>query len=248
MPKIKKQKKAAVEEKPVCLRCRENEPVEETIAYSKYAKGTLCLSCQRVIIRERIMELKVPKMFMKSTLANFDIPRKNDHREQIQLVATTIREYANDFHPDKSKNLLLYGTVGTGKSHLAWGVLKHVAIHKGIVGTYRVFGKLMEDIRYGFNRKDAAQERDLVSALCHTKLLVLDEVGSETDTDYEMKIVQNILSERYNRMLPTIVITNKNENEFLQIFSERSLDRLLAEGNLRIPFAWKSYRTNKWRK
>lgn len=243
----KKKAKNTEEEKQLCLRCRESEPTSEVLLKSEYAAGTLCKKCQLTMINLRLLDLSITPRFRKSTLANFDIPFRHPHRESIKVAAEVVREYAKNFHPHKAINLLLYGTVGTGKSHLAWGVLKYLAIHHDIIGKYRIFGDLMQDIRYGFGKKDSPQEKDLIEELCFTKLLVLDEVGSDNDTEYEMKMVQNILCNRYNNVLPTIVITNKNEDEFMKIFTERSLDRLLSEGNLRIPFAWLSYRTNKFR-
>lgn len=75
-----------------------------------------------------------------------------------------------------------------------------------------------------------------------TKLLVLDDLGAEnTDQGWIRCKIDSIVTERYNKMLPTIVTTNLSAEDLLGTYSGRVYDRLRSTSDV-ITFTGESLR------
>jgi DNA replication protein DnaC len=60
-----------------------------------------------------------------------------------------------------------------------------------------------------------------------TPLLILDDLGGEeTDKSWVLAKVDSIITERYNKMLSTIITTNLTQKELAGTYSGRIMDRL----------------------
>ncbi len=59
-----------------------------------------------------------------------------------------------------------------------------------------------------------------------SKLLILDELGKRKLAEWQRVQLEELLSFRYNEMLPTIFISNLTQNQFKEFIGERLSDRL----------------------
>ena len=73
-------------------------------------------------------------------------------------------------------------------------------------------------------------------------MLIIDEVGTQTDSDWEKLQIFNVIDGRYQNMKPTVLISNLSAEEVQSVIGERSVDRLREEGAFVIPFNWPSKR------
>ena len=78
---------------------------------------------------------------------------------------------------------------------------------------------------------------------CYPGLLIIDEIGVQYGTDSERNILFEVINDRYEDMLPTIMISNLPLNELAPLLGERVVDRML-EGGAVLSFNWPSYRSN----
>ena len=120
--------------------------------------------------------------------------------------------------------LLFQGTTGSGKTTLMYamyGLYKQLAspvIYVTADDLYSHFKRQLE--------KEASRYEEFLRA----KYLFLDELGSEPErcqsygTDYTP--VQNLISYRYDRKLPTIVTTNIADDKILDRYGPRMMDRI----------------------
>ena len=72
-------------------------------------------------------------------------------------------------------------------------------------------------------------------------LLILDEVGVQLGTEHEMRILFEVVNERYADCLPTILISNLDEAELLKFTGARLMDRV-RDGGAVVAFDWESHR------
>ncbi len=121
----------------------------------------------------------------------------------------TITAYADNLLTEDGmtdKGLLIVGPVGTGKTHLAVGVLRE-AHRLGSSIAFAQVPQVLADIRAGIGRGDeeAAKQIDMYSEV---SVLALDDLGSERVTDWVREQLFLIINRRYEEMLPTIITSN----------------------------------------
>lgn len=139
-----------------------------------------------------------------------------------------------------SAGLILLGQAGAGKTHVACAIL-NAFLRRGLSGKYLSTAQAFRLIRETWRRENETTERQALKQLCAPDLLVLDEVGGQRGTDSEFCILTEIVSGRYDREVPTILVSNLAMIELTQLVGERVIDRL-KEGGRVLVFDWPSLR------
>lgn len=150
---------------------------------------------------------------------------KNDNGKQPKLTAVAKR-YVENFETLKSKGqgLLLYGSVGVGKSYIA-ACIANALIDKGYPVLMTTFERI-EKTSFGM----VSGKQDYFDSLNKYPLLILDDLGTERDTDYMQEIVHTVVNNRSLANLPLIVTTNLTSQQLQNptgIRNQRIYSRLL---------------------
>lgn len=154
-------------------------------------------------------------------------------------VLNMAQKYVERFSEMEKKNqgLLLYGTVGTGKSFTA-ACIANELLDKQISVIMTSFVKILQDIR-GFD--DESKYMDSINS---PRLLIIDDLGAERNTDYAMEKVYNIIDSRVRTNKPMILTTNLTLDEMLDtgdVRYQRIYDRIF-EVCYPVEMSWKSFR------
>ena len=184
------------------------------------------------IERERGICFRGFEMQQKHT---FDL---DDHTGDAQIVQACKR-YAEDFRDNQRRGmgLLLYGTVGTGKTFLA-ACIANAILDQGYRVRMTNFTTIADEL---WNAEDKAS---YIDDMCRFDLLVLDDLGTERKTEYMDEMVYKIVNARYVVGKPMVVTTNLSSAELSQtkdISKQRIYDRLI-ERCLPIQISGKSRR------
>lgn len=137
--------------------------------------------------------------FATRTFASFDAKRDKTAFEACS-------RYARDenIFQKKRNSLIIAGSYGNGKTHLAAAV-SNALIDRGIPVMFGTFSEHLERLREEF---DHTGERKYLSQMKVTPMLVLDDLGKERRTDWTHQILFDVVNYRYEHLLPMIVTTN----------------------------------------
>ncbi len=170
-------------------------------------------------VQNRIRIAGIPPRFLSKTLATFEA--KDLARRQIKDAA---RSYAMSFTPEHG-GLIMRGGVGSGKTHVAVAILKEV-LGKGYFGVFWNFNDLLSHLRASYNRDAVESEDRVLAPLDRADLLVLDDLGTESVSDWVRDRLYLIINRRYESGAPTIITTNCEEAELEARVGPRIVSRL----------------------
>lgn len=218
-----------------CDKC--GEPLTREVQFGdKIMTLPLACKCQR---QER-MELEAQMKKDREILRNADIIRngyldryyaeltfdKDDSAES--KASKDMKRYAQKWQQMKEKNigLLLMGGYGSGKTYYASAIANEVRRlgESVLIGT---LSKLIQELNenYGRNREDWEEKIQTYP------IMVLDDLGVERETDYNLEQMENIIDLRYRANRPLIVTTNLSPDEIKDI-----------KGDIRKERAWSRIR------
>lgn len=223
-----------------CPSCAE-ERAKQEVAEEQARKAR-----ERSIIRMEAMlgRAALPPRFAGLSFDSYAVEPGNARQAHNWAVC---RDYAENF-PERRQNsdgLLLMGFKGTGKTHLAAAIVNHVIREHGMSAVYTVITRMFRRLKSTFNRNSEETEAQVIHAYATPDLLVLDEVGLGYCSDTELGHLFEVINERYERCLPTILVTNLATGEELETWvGERTMDRL-RDGGRALLFDWESWRKRK---
>lgn len=102
--------------------------------------------------------------------------------------------------------LILHGAVGRGKTHLLVGLVRWMVFDLGLEVRFVEFSRLLAALREGFDRGQS--DRTLLNELVGVPVLAIDELGKGRLTDWELSVVDELISRRYDAMACTLGTTN----------------------------------------
>ena len=140
-------------------------------------------------------------------------------------------------------NLIFSGSNGTGKTHLAMCLAKDGATYRRLPDIFREVRSSYEDVSRYIPSANLAiygsSESEILDRYGECKLLVIDEIGRQKFSDFELNLFFEIIDRRWNNVLPTTIITNLTVHEFSELYSVAILDRLRP---VEVDFNWESMR------
>lgn len=104
------------------------------------------------------------------------------------------------------RGIALSGPVGTGKTHLMAGVVRVLTLENAVPCRFVEFTHLLSDIRLGYER--GRGETEIIDDLVDVPVLVIDELGKGLSTEWQISILDALISRRYNKRVTTMVTTN----------------------------------------
>ena len=118
--------------------------------------------------------------------------------------------------------LYLFGTVGTGKTWTAAGIMR-AYIERGERTRWLTVPTWLHQQRESFD-SDASMES--VESLARRGLLVLDDIGVERATPWALEMLYVLINEAYNRETPMVVTGNLTLAQLADKIGARLVSRM----------------------
>ena len=219
---------------PACLEERSAKRAEEErqADRERFARESL---------ERKIGRACIPPRFAIKTFDDY----KADTREQ-QRALRTCKDYADNFadYHKAGTSILLIGDVGTGKTHLAAATANQIVRDTKFTAVYTTASSIVRHVKSTFDRDSDATESQVYAAYSQMDLLVIDEIGVQNATEFELTVMFEVINSRYEEMLPTMVISNRGIGDLPKYLGDRVVDRLREGGGKMVPFDWKSSRSS----
>lgn len=167
-------------------------------------KGARRCRCRTRDVQATLLEAaRIPRRYNECSLSNYQ-PESNNGSQlrAFNYAYRLVREY-----PSVDRGLLLTGTVGVGKTHLATAILRGL-IEKGVPCLFYEFGTLLKEIQNSYNPVSQTSELKVLAPVFDAEVLVLDELGASKPTDWIRDTMMQIINTRYNDKKLTLFTTN----------------------------------------
>ncbi len=120
-----------------------------------------------------------------------------------------VKKYPNN------KGFLLMGPAGIGKTHLAVGTISELTLHYGVKCIFADFFHLLSDLKQAYS--EGTPENEVIMPLIETEVLVIDELGKGRSNEWELNILDQLISKRYNASKKTLATTNYVTREIARV-------------------------------
>jgi DNA replication protein DnaC len=192
---------------PVCPLCEGSGlRVVERPGGSRAARDCQCRIERRAA--RMIARTKIPKRYEHCVLDSFETDFAGATRS-IKQAHLSARKFVESYPLETGgTGLLLTGSIGVGKTHLAVGILQALVQDRGATGLFCDYRELLKQVQNSYNRQVQATELEILAPVFDAEVLVLDELGAAKPTDWVWDTVAHILNTRYNDRRTTIITTN----------------------------------------
>ena len=164
--------------------------------------------CRLKARAERLLEAAcIPKRYEHCELSSYTTDFPGAHAS-LALARMAASRFVEEFGPRDGTGLLLIGKIGTGKTHLAVGVVKELILTRGVGCRFCDYRELLKEIQNSYNPSVQTTELDVLRPVFDVDVLVLDELGAVKPTEWVWDTVSLILNTRYNHNRATIITTN----------------------------------------
>ena len=203
---------------------------------------------QNIKIISAEKKLKIKNLFHDSLIPlrfkSKDFNGYTAENNENKLALTICEKYANNFitRHQAGGGIVMCGKPGTGKTHLAAAISNKVIADYGMSVLFISVMQALRRVKETYSRDSEKKESEVIRAFNTPDLLIIDEIGVQFGSDTEKMILFEIINNRYQNVLPTILISNLSLDELNDYIGERVVDRMREGGGAVISFDWESYR------
>lgn len=188
--------------------------------------------------KQRLRRISNLGAFQDKTFENFQVDRPlltHTAQQSLRLAYSMARDFAAS--PDGW--LVLEGTYGCGKTHLA-AAIGNACLARGEMVLFITTPDLLDHLRSTYGPSSEIGYDEMFDRIRGANLLILDDLGSENPSQWAGEKLFQLLNHRYSQRLPTVITTNVDLDQIDGRIRSRMLDEALIR---RAKIAAPDYRT-----
>lgn len=189
-------------------------------------------------VRDLFNQSNIPTKYRYHRLKEFNLhpqypnPTKDPELEvakrTAEIALTTAFDKARHFiEGTDAKGLFLIGPPGTGKTVLASMILNELIITRSLRCHYvKISRDFFAQLRATFNNDSGARTETVFNDIARKDVLVIDDFGIQSDSEWEQRMLYDLVDARYEAELPTIITSNIELEAVRNLFKGRIYSRL----------------------
>lgn len=175
-----------------------------------------CTCVKREVILSEFNDALIPERFKNETLDTY-----NPYKGSLRALLKGIKEYVKNYSPSNPEGLYISGGTGSGKSHLATGILKAL-IEKGYSGVFYNVVDLLDVIRDTFDPNNPANPKSRLVHQLQRQIVVLDDFGVQKTSSWVADRLYALINRRYQDR-KTLIVTSEIPMPQLMLRVDRTL-------------------------
>lgn len=200
----------------VCKTCNTPKEIYIDLDGEKVKTRVMCECEREKALKEEKAKEENNRMLSIEEFKNENIrPYKNfTFKHAYDEMPIEIKKYCDNFDKMKESNygLMIFGGTGNGKTYMA-GCIANELIEKGFKVVMANILDCLEYVQDNFDK--TGNKSKFLEKLRTYDLVIIDDFGMESNSDFELKNVSRIINTRYESGLPLIITTNITRNEML---------------------------------
>lgn len=188
----------------------------------------------RTVREKHFAGAMLPERHATSGFKNYDVKHAGHQNALNQVVS-----FAKNMIHGHKNNFVMVGPTGTGKTHLSCATARTL-LNKGKYARYITSEDMAQRIMNAWEQPDAT-EKSVIYDFTQYDLLILDEYGLH-DRDKRRELIHKVLYARYDRMKPTMLISNLTLAELQKDLGDRLWSRFQQGGLTVVKCNWADQR------
>lgn len=212
---------------------------------SGYIDTAMCDCLKRSLVLASYEESGLAGLIDSQSFDNFSLDYyEGAAKKNMQISLDKLRKFAEEFSADTSKNFLLVGGTGLGKTHLSTAIAKTV-MDRCFDVLYVTASGMIADFEYKrFGNSAIEGDAGDTSRYYSADLLIIDDLGTEISNQFSISCLYDVINSRIISKKSTIISTNLDRAEIMKRYWDRISSRLFGE-YLPIPFVGNDIRRQK---
>ncbi len=154
--------------------------------------------------------------------------------------AEKFKKISDEMSLGKGVTVALVGERGNGKTQLAVELMR-VATGQLKTALFATAMRFFITVKTSYRREAEKTEASIMAEFGKPQLLIIDEIGKRSDSEWENNMLFELLNQRYNDMRDTILICNKSKADFKEYIGPSIASRMNETGGI-IQCDWPSFR------
>lgn len=220
------------EEKWLCPVCGGIGYLRQDVAVDHPNFGKLVPCECRLADQESVRMRRLRAISNLDTMARFTfdrfVPDGYALTEEKRLSLRKAYDMAKAFAGEPKGWLILLGSYGCGKTHLAAAIANEV-VNRGEPAIFVVVPDLLDHLRATYSPYSDVGYDQRFEEIRASSLLILDDLGAHSSTPWAQEKLFQLFNYRYNAQLPTVVTSNHPLEEIDIRIRSRLIDLDMAQ-------------------
>lgn len=177
---------------------------------------------------ESVKELsELPFSYQKVHLKDVNPDFYHD-KTGITKIFMQIQDYISGFDKKKSEgaNLYIWSHIcGSGKTMVSCAIANEL-IDKGYSILFMTPSKLLTSIQSTYHSNTGKTEEEIMKGLQRCDLLILDDLGTENQSQWGDSKIYEVVNDRYLNHAPILFTSNLNIADISNRYNKRAVDRI----------------------
>ncbi|MEN7429667.1 ATP-binding protein [Chromobacterium sp. TRC.1.1.SA] len=140
-------------------------------------------------------------------------------------------------------NVVMVGSTGTGKTHMASAAALNLIAHCGLDVRYVTSDQMRVEVCETWGKPGRSENVEL-RRLAMCPLLIIDEVDILDSNGHGLRILTNVIAARSRAGFPTVFISNQTKERLIEIVGQRAVSRMY-ENALVLQCYWEDFRARR---